>query len=36
MDRQGRLYIPKAVRQSLGIASQAATLELDVRVVNDD
>lgn len=33
MDRQGRLYIPKAVRKSLGIVDEDATLELDVRVV---
>lgn len=34
MDEQGRLYIPKAVRRSLGIEGQPATLEIDVEVVD--
>lgn len=33
MDEQGRLYIPKAVRRSLGIEGESATLEIDVEVV---
>jgi len=35
MDKQGRLYIPKAVRRSLDIEDQSATLELDVEVVDE-
>lgn len=33
MDEQGRLYIPKPVRKSLGIDGRTATLEIDVEVV---
>jgi len=36
MDKQGRLYIPKAVRDSLGIAGENATVELTVRVIDDE
>ena len=35
MDQQGRLYIPKAVRQSLGIENESATLQLEVTVIDD-
>jgi len=35
MDKQGRLYIPKPVRESLGIVGESATVELDVKVVDD-
>lgn len=35
MDKQGRLYVPKAVRRSLGIEGEKATLELDITVVDD-
>lgn len=33
VDAQGRCYIPKAVRQSLGFEGEAATAELDVRLI---
>jgi bifunctional DNA-binding transcriptional regulator/antitoxin component of YhaV-PrlF toxin-antitoxin module len=33
MDHQGRLYVPKAVRESLDIEGKSATLELKVAVV---
>jgi len=33
MDSQGRLYVPKAVRESLGIVEESATLEIDVELV---
>jgi len=36
MDKQGRLYIPKAVRDSLGIVDENATVELTVRVIDDE
>lgn len=34
MDAQGRLYIPKPVRESLGVAGETATLEVDVGVLD--
>jgi AbrB family looped-hinge helix DNA binding protein len=36
MDKRGRVVIPKAVRQSLGIDGGTATVELDVREVQTD
>jgi len=33
VDEQGRCYIPKAVRDSLDFGDSAATVELDVRLV---
>jgi len=36
MDTQGRLYIPKATRTALGIESESATLNLKVKVIDDD
>lgn len=33
MDKQGRLYIPKAVRDTLDITERSATLELQVKLV---
>jgi hypothetical protein len=33
MDHQGRLYVPKAVRESLDIEGKSATLELKVAVL---
>lgn len=33
MDDRGRLVIPKAVRESLGVEDQSATVEIDVSVV---
>lgn len=35
VDEQGRLYIPKAVRQKLGIDGEERTLEIEVRVEED-
>ena len=34
MDKQGRLYIPKPVRESLGVEGESATLELGVSVID--
>lgn len=36
MDTQGRLYIPKATRQALGVEGDSATLNLNVEVIADD
>lgn len=35
MDEQGRLYVPKPVRESLGVDGERATVEMDIRVVDD-
>lgn len=36
MDEQGRLYIPKAVREALGIDGEERAVEIAVRVNDDD
>jgi len=36
MDTQGRLYLPKATRQALGIEGKSATLNLTVEVITND
>lgn len=34
VDEQGRCYIPKPVRESLDFGDSAATVELDVRLID--
>jgi bifunctional DNA-binding transcriptional regulator/antitoxin component of YhaV-PrlF toxin-antitoxin module len=36
MDEQGRLYVPQAVREALGIDGEATTVEITVRTDNDE
>lgn len=36
VDEQGRCYIPKPVRESLGFDGRSATVELTVRVVDNE
>lgn len=36
MDEQGRLYVPKPVRQALGINGEERTVEITVRVENSN
>jgi bifunctional DNA-binding transcriptional regulator/antitoxin component of YhaV-PrlF toxin-antitoxin module len=36
MDKQGRLYIPKATREALGIEGESANVNLEVEVIEDE
>lgn len=36
MDKQGRLYIPKATRKALGIEGESANLNIEVEVLDDE
>lgn len=35
MDDQGRLYVPKAVRKSLGVLGERTMVEIDIELIED-